>query len=105
MANKDKIYTFIGFAIRSGKYRAGVNAVNLQRGKIPLILLCDSASQNTKQDAVKLAKKFGSKIILSLDKLEDLFYKENCKVVAILDEQLAKAILDNLNDKFVQFGG
>lgn len=103
---RDKIYTYIGFAVKAGKVRLGVNAIGTIKNTIPLMLLCDTASENTKKDAVKLAKKYGSKIVVSKeDKLEDLFYKENCKLAAVLDESLAKAILDNLNEKFVQFGG
>lgn len=103
---RDKIYTYIGFAIRSGKIRIGVNAIQTLKGNIPLLLLCNTASNNTVKDAQKLAKKFNSKIVLSkVDKLEDIFYKENCKVVAILDQSLATAILDNINEKFAQFGG
>ncbi len=103
---QDKIYTYIGFAIKAGKVRTGVNAITTLKGDIPLLLLCGSASDNTKKDVLKLAKKHNSVIVTSLsDKLEDIFRKDNCKLAAILDASLAKAILDNLNEKFVQFGG
>lgn len=103
---KDKIHTYIGFSLKSGKVRLGVNAILTIKGKIPLLILCDSASDNTKKDALKIAKKYNSSIILCKnEKLEDLFYKENCKLAAILDESLAKAISDNLNENFVKFGG
>lgn len=103
---QDKIYTYIGFAIKAGKVRIGVNSVLTQKGSIPLLLLCASASENTKKDAFKIAKKYNSVIVMSVaDKLEDIFRKDNCKLAAILDVSLAHAILDNLNEKFVQFGG
>lgn len=102
---QEKIYTFIGFAIKARKIRIGVNAIATLKGNVPLLLLCRTASENTKQDALKLAKKYNSTIVLSKDRLEDLFCKDNCKLVAILDQSLANAILDNLNEKFQQFGG
>lgn len=102
----DKIHTYIGFAVKSGKVRLGVNAIYTLKGSIPLLLLCDSASENTKKEAKKIAKKYNSVMVLvKNEKLEDIFYKENCKLAAILDQSLAKAILDNLNENFEQFGG
>lgn len=103
---KDKVFTYIGFSVKAGKVRLGVNAISTLKGKISLLLLCDTASRNTKNDALKLAKKYSSRIVLSKTyKLEEVFYKDNCKLAAILDESLAKAILDNLNENFVEFGG
>ena len=40
-----------------------------------------------------------------MEKIEDIFYKENCKLAAVLDQSLATAILDSLNENFEQFGG
>lgn len=103
---KDKIHTYIGFAVRSGKVKLGVNAIRTVKGKIPLLILCSSASENTKKEAVKLGKKYDSSVVLSKnEKLEDVFSKENCKLAAILDVSLANAIIDNLDENFVQFGG
>ncbi len=103
---RDKIYSYIGFAVKAGKVRLGVNAISTLKGGIPLLLLCGTASDNTKKDALKLAKKYGSVVVVSKeDKLEDVFSKENCKLAAILDASLASAIIDNLNEKFAQFGG
>ncbi len=103
---KDKIHTYIGFAQKAGKFRLGVNAIYTLKGIVPLLLLCDSASENTKKEAKKIAKKYNSAIVLvKNEKLEDIFYKENCKLAAILDQSLANAILDNLNENFEQFGG
>lgn len=103
---QDKILTYIGFSIKAGKVRTGVNAIGTLRGPVPLLILCDSASKNTVEDAVKLAKQLKAKLVLSkVYKVEDIFRKENCKLAAITDQSLAKAIIDNLNEKFVEFGG
>ncbi len=101
----DKLRTYIGFAIKAGKVRTGVNAIGTLKGRIPLLILCSTASENTVKDAVKLSKKHSAAIVVSNDLVADLFNKENCKLAAILDQSLANAILDNLNDKFVKFGG
>ncbi len=98
----DKILSYIGFAIKARKAKTGVNTIEMTKGRIPLIIVCDSASLNTKNDALKLAKKHFSKLVVSKEyKLEDIFNKQNCKVCAICDKSLASAILNNLNEKFV----
>ena len=38
-------------------------------------------------------------------KVEDIFYKQNCKLALVTDNSLAKAILANLDEQFVLFGG
>lgn len=96
-----KIFTYVGFSKRSGKIRLGVNAVAFYKGRIPLMIVCGTASDNTKKDAAKLAKKHGAKLLVSLsDKVEDLASKPNCKLIAVLDDNLAKAIIDNIDDNF-----
>lgn len=103
---QDKIHSYIGFAIRANKVRLGVNAIASLKGSIPLLLLCNTASDNTKKEAMALAAKYHSAVVLSkTERLEDLFNKENCKLGAILDKSLAEAILNNLNEKFVRLGG
>ncbi len=103
---KDKIHTYIGFALKAGKVRLGVNAICTIKGQVPLLLLCNTASENTKKETLKIAKKYNSVIVLvKNERLEDIFYKENCKLAAVLDQSLATAILDNLNENFEQFGG
>lgn len=97
----DKILSYIGFALRARKVKKGVNACSTLKGKVPLFILCNSASQNTKKDAISLAKKHGSKIVVSINKVENIVGKENCKLIAITDGELAKAILNNLNEHFV----
>ncbi|MBO5285580.1 MAG: hypothetical protein J6B16_01645 [Clostridia bacterium] len=103
MENNNKIATYIGFSIRSRNCKMGVNAVATLK-RADLVMVCHSASDNTKKDAVKLATRFRTKLIISRKiLLSDLTHKDNCKVLAITDKSLAKAILDNLNDDFTEY--
>ena len=100
------VFSYLGFAKKAGKLKAGVNAISTLRGAIPLMILCDSASDNTKKEAAALSKKHGSKLYLSKEvTVEKLVNKENCKLVAVLDDSLAKAIINAINslknDQFV----
>ena len=104
--NNSKPLTFIGFAIKARKVRFGVNAVATLKPKIPLLILCDTASDNTKKEAVKLSNKLQSTLLITRGvKIEEIVYKENCKLIAILDDGLAKAITQNLDCHFTKYSG
>ncbi|MBQ8426567.1 MAG: hypothetical protein IJX16_02270 [Clostridia bacterium] len=101
MEIKSKSETFIGFAMRTGKFRIGVNACGTLK-KASLMIVCGTASENTVKDAVKLAKRFGCPILSPKEKtLEQITHRENAKVMAIADKELAKAVLDNSEKDFI----
>ena len=101
MENKSKAEVFIGFAMRTGKFKIGANAsATLKRAE--LVIVCSSASDNTKKDAEKLARRFHCPIIEPTRKtLAEITHKENAKVMSIVDKSLSKAILSNLEEDFV----
>lgn len=102
MENKGKAETFIGFAMRTGKFRIGSNAVQTLK-RAYLMIVCGTASDNTKKDAEKTAKKFGCPLIEPTEKtLEQLTHRENAKVMAIADKGLSGAILDNTEKDFIR---
>ena len=94
MENKTKAETFIGFAIRARKSRIGVNA-SLTLKKANLVIVCSSASENTKKDADKLAKRFNCPV------LEEFTHRENAKVMSVCDKKLSEAILNNSEEDFI----
>ena len=100
LEKKSKVETFIGFSIKAGKVRCGVNAIATLK-KVNLLILCATASDNTKEDAKKLMKRFHCHLIISNKKtVEELTGKEKCKLMAITDKGLSKAIEDNLDNDF-----
>lgn len=102
MEQKSKAETFVGFAIRSGKYRIGTNAAQTLK-HAALIIVCGTAAENTKKEADKLAKKFSCPIIEATGiTLEKLTHRENAKVMAIADKGLSQAILDNSEKDFTK---
>ena len=100
---KSKSFTFIGFAIKARKLRCGVNAIATLK-KADLLIVCSSASENTKKDAVKLSKKlFAKLLVLNEVLLESVVYKDKCKLVAITDKALAKAIINSGDSRFCEY--
>jgi ribosomal protein L7Ae-like RNA K-turn-binding protein len=101
LENKSKAETFIGFAMRTGKFRIGTNAVQTLK-RAYLMIVCSSASQNTKEQAEKIAKKFHCQLIETASAtLEQLTHRENAKVMAIADKNLSVAILENMEKDFI----
>lgn len=101
METKTKVETFIGFAMRTGKFKIGTNAVQTLK-KAYLVLVCNTASENTKKESEKLARKFNAPLLETVFKtLSELTFKENAKIMAIADKSLAKAIIDNSEKYFI----
>lgn len=80
----------------------GVNAISTLK-RAELIILCETASFNTKKEVVSLAKKLHVKILLSKVKLEDTVNKPNCKAIALTDKSLASAVMENLDDNYSEY--
>lgn len=103
---KSKLLTYIGFAIRARKVRSGVNAISTLKGGVKVLIICGTASENTFNDAVKLSTKLRAPLVVSKTyKVEEIIKKEHCKLLAIQDESLGKAILDNLDSHFQKYSG
>lgn len=101
MENKTKAETFIGFVMRAKKFRIGANACATLK-KVYLIIVCGTASENTKKEALKLSKRFACPLIEARGKtLDEMTHRENVKVMAIEDRALSKAILDNSEKDFI----
>ena len=99
---RDKIVSYVGFAIRARKAKLGVNAAATVKKGIYVFILCHTAQKNTVKEVVSMAKKHDAKIVLSkYYTVEQMTGKENCKTIAVLDKELSKAIYNNLNEHFV----
>ena len=98
---ENKIFSYFGFAKKSGNLRTGLNVVSELKKRAYLIAVCRSASENTKKDAAKCARKYGCALVESAtDDLSSFVGKDNCKIVAVTEEHLADAILKNIDLDF-----
>ena len=106
MEKKSKVLTFIGFALRARGVKCGVNAVQTIKGGCEVMILCKSASNNTFDDVAKLAKKLSAKLYISKTHLvEEIVSKPNCKLIAITNKELSKAIIENIDEDFALYTG
>ena len=105
MERMGKSFAYLGFAIKSRKLKTGINAINTLKKDVYLIIVCSTGEKNARK-AEKLSVKFNAPLIESVTKtLEEITGKENCKVAALTDENLAKAILQNLGEDFRVLNG
>lgn len=95
-----KIETFIGFCIKSGKISLGSGAISVLRGKVYLIIVDGRSAKNSRRLALKFKNRFSCPLLVCKEGFERAVNKEGCKIAAIRDENLAKAILDNADDSF-----
>lgn len=106
MERMGKSFAYLGFAIKAGKLRTGINAINTLKNDVYLIIVCSTGEKNARKEAEKLSVKFNAPLIESVTKtLEEITGKENCKVAAVTDENLSKAILQNLGEDFRVLNG
>ena len=89
-----KISSYIGFAIKARKVVFGQSMVKHTSKQLHLVLVSDSASENLKDLAKLSASKHGCEM-LEINDLENLTHKKDIKIIGLLDESLAKAIINN----------
>ena len=100
MEKKNKAITLIGFSIKAGKCRIGTNAIATLK-RVYLIIVCKSASENTKKQARDYGVKFHADVMETVNQtLEEITYKENAKMLAITDRDFAKSIKEYAESEF-----
>ena len=95
-----KIETYIGFCIKARKIALGAGTIDLLRKGVYLVIVCSTASENAKKLALKYKNRFSCPLIECKIGLENVVHKSGCKIAAIRDENLARAICDNLDDGY-----
>ena len=102
METKSKADTFIGFAMRAGKYKIGAGAVGTLK-KAHVIIVCETAAENSVKEALKLARRLHAKLFKTNGiKLEDITHRENAKIMALTDHALSKAFCENAENEFIE---
>lgn len=102
---KSKIETYIGFCVKSREIAIGSGAVSTLRGGVRLIILDGTAAKNSKRLALKFKNRFSCPLIICKSGFEDAVNKSGAKLAAVLNKELAKAILNNLDDNYELYAG
>ncbi len=90
-----KIAAYLGLARRAGKLTLGVQAAATLHGGVYLLVADESVAPNNRREIDKLKKKLACPVIF-LEGLEEITGKPFCKLAAVRDENLARAILSQI---------
>ncbi len=102
---RSKVETFIGFCIKAGKLTLGAGAINTLKNGVFLLIVSGDASENTKKLAVKFKNRLLCPLLICKSGFDTVVNKPDCKMAAVRDKQLAKAILDNLDNNYELYAG
>lgn len=93
-SNPDKISCYVGFAVKSGKVVWGLDMLKKSK-KPPCIVLIDGAiGNNSAKEAEFYANKHNVDVLfLPEGSLGAMLKRSNVKLIAVTDDNLAKAIL------------
>jgi len=94
----NKIKSYLGLSIKSGKIVIGQDRLKDYNKKVHLIVVSPTASQNLKDLSLRLKEKFGCELIETKEDLESLLSRSGCKIVGLTMESLAQAVLTQTNE-------
>lgn len=102
---KSKIETYIGFCIKSGKITFGSGAVDTLKNQVYLILVSADAAPNTKKLALKFKNRHNCPLLICKNDFERVVNRAGCKIAAVRDRGLAKAITENTDSNYEIYAG
>ncbi len=70
-----------------------------------MIILDGTAAKNSQRLALKFKNRFSCPLVICKTGFEDAVNKGGAKIAAILNKELAKAILNNLDDNYELYVG
>lgn len=88
-----KIKSYLGLCVKSNSVVMGQDRLKRNAKKVYVLILSPTASQNLIDLSIRLSVKFDCDCVQTKELLESLIAKENCKVIGLTNESLAKAVL------------
>ena len=90
----NKIETYLGFCIRSRKILFGIDNVDKQRKGVSLLICDEELGKSSFKTMLHAREKFGCPLLIAKKSvLSEYLHRPAVKAVAILDNNLAQAIL------------
>lgn len=101
---QSKVEAYIGFCIKSKSVVYGNYAIGLIKSGVCLLIMDETAANNTKKFALKYKKAFSCPLII-IKNFHKIINKPECKLIAIRNKSLADAILKCGNEYEIYGGG
>ncbi len=95
-----KIESYLGFCLRARKIALGSGSVDMLKKGVKLLIVCSTASENTFKLAIKFKNRFSCPLMVCNVGLENAVHKQGCKIAAVRDGELARAIISNADGDY-----
>lgn len=98
-----KVETYLGFCLRARKIALGGGTIDTLKKGVFLIIVCSSASENTFKLAEKYKNRHSCPLMVCRTGLENAVHRAGCKIAAVTDAELARAIINCAGDDYELF--
>lgn len=95
-----KVETYLGFCLRARKIALGGGTIETLKKGVYLVLVCSTAAENTFKLAIKYKNRFSCPLIVCKSGLENAVHREGCKLAAVRDSELARAIIESADGNY-----
>lgn len=95
-----KVETYLGFCLRARKIALGGGTIDTLKKGVYLVLVCSTAAENTFKLAIKYKNRFSCPLIVCKSGLENAVHREGCKLAAVRDSELARAIIESADGNY-----
>ena len=96
-----KLEALLGFSVKSGKIVFGFDNLCETRKNVKMVIYSPTTNDKIKQKLKLLCNHKGWMLVESIENLETIIHRDNCKVVGILDGSMSSAILKLDNIKVI----
>lgn len=93
-----KIKSYLGLSRKSNSVVIGQDRLKAYDKRVYVIVISPNATKNLKDLSIRLKAKFNCPLIETKENLEDIISIAGCKVVGLIMESLAKAVLAQNNE-------
>ena len=95
---ENKLRSYLGFAIKSGKTLFGYDKLFEKRVIPKLVIICSTLNEKNSSKVIDFCSNLGVKYI-KLDSyvLGELIQRDNCKVIGICDDNFSKVICQEID--------
>ena len=91
---QNKLASYLGFSIKSGEVVFGFDNLLETRKKIKLVIYCHTINSKIEEKLYKLCEyKKWNLVKIENETLSNLINRDNCKVMGLINNNLAKAVM------------
>lgn len=99
--HSSKIKSYIGLCRRAGQLTVGYNNLEQVKRGAHLIIMDEKMGESTRKKVIKISQKLSALLLICKDL--GLYCDAECLVCCLKNANLAKAVLQNLDENFSYF--